>query len=1044
MLSEVPTGRGSRRRTRAPLTDDSRASDKVNNKWKTPGSRARGGIALGIAVVCSTAMLILPSGGPFAAPSALQHVNVTLSPDAAVTSIDVARLGMSRNGSTTESSDSLVPSEAARDLPVRVRTMWWHDSQTGTDLSELEGRSGRFVLQWSVENLTTESTEVSYESNGAQYRQKELVGVPMTVAASAHVGKGTVDISRGERGKSTDGVVFSDGEATGVQWAALLAPPVLSSTSAFTLVLDSSDFEVPTFDMTVQPGISTDPTIAGLVERAFGDTESSAADEQRILEAVGDVSKELTEARDFVDKVHSALQEDVSSIAGRTFTDLQSSSQQVATGLKTTSDQLAQILASTGSALEGASSSTQSNLRELVSSLIEVIGTEGAPKMSPSRVEGCELTLPQLAEGEDLSVTSSFALLDAQMGALGSLFDSTGADPNCRDVMLATFAAGIGDPNQYEDPDSQASLNCRAEGSSDHSLSCVLRRLDSGVSSSIDAAVASKGSALAALSELGTASLVTAVGGFDGAGGLAGALEKISADAKALQTGEANSRSSLLRSVDSAVSAVEGVQTELEALKTKTQDLENSAIALERGLSSTEAANPGIAVQLRGLTKLVGETRPVGQWFLDSQMVAAITQQANALNASGSQCNLRWSRGLNASSTAEEIIAALERLRSDSCPIESLTGASEELINGYQELSRSTDDLASRISRISAAADLLESDARDLVAAVGELRSSLDDDAELERALHSLYDGRVSAAHPKASGLLAELRKVLEEKNEGSQSAVSPADLVAGITAIWPDSSIRPRQPGQSCKDTQAPVGEAPAAAGQAVVWLTNRLACQDLEATASVNALGDSLEAARTAVSENIESAQSGGRESVNQFGATLDRIGGELQVTLDNQRRLARDNATTLLEDSKNRTDAQLAAALDSLSMTMTSTLDGLNSALSRSTEQSALVASQLSAQFETLLLNLGRPQAGSRLGLIGKLNGVTTDVGETGDVLDGVDTTVTSLGNSRKGMLRRIDLQNAVYAGTEDRLEDYRPFGADPSGTVTTVVTFTMGER
>ena len=860
----------------------------------------------------------------------------------------------------------------------------------------------------------------------------------MTVAAAARVSRGTVDISQGVRGKSTDGVAFTSDDSTAVQWAALLAPPVLSPTSTFTLVIDSSDFEVPAFDMTVQPGLSTDPTIGGLVQSAFSRSGTGAVNEQQILKAVGDVSKQLTEARDFVDEIHSALREDVSSIAGRTFTDLQSSSQQVSSGLKSMSDQLAQILSSTGSALQGASSSTQSNLRSLVSSFVEIIGTNASPKMTSTAVEGCSLTLPQLAEGEALSVTSSFALLDAQMSALGQLFSDSEGTSNCRGAMLASFVASIGDPKAYDDPDSQAVRDCQEPDSADRSLSCVLRRLDTGVESSVGTAMKAKKDAELAVGDLGASSFVTAVGD------LADALNMLSADAKALQTDDAISTASLKSAVKSVIAKVEDAEREFEGLRTQAQSLEQSATALQAGLGSTDAVNPGLAVKLRELSNSTNTSMPVGAWFLDSQMADGITRYAEGLNASGSSCDLQWARGLRASSTAIEITAALQELKTDACPIESLTGPSIELVNGYQNLSDSVSGLGSQLLALSAAADVLESNAQDLATKAGELKTGLADGSELEANLRALYDGRTTADHPKATGLLVDLSKTLETKNSASQVGITLADIVTSINAIWPDSTVMPTPPEGQCTATQPAVSEAPQAPGQAVVWLTNRLACQNESAVTSLAEVGKSLETAQSAAKASIETAQSGALETVSQFGAQLDSLGAQVQGVLDKQSQLTRDNAASLLEQSKKQTDAQLAQALDSLSVTMTSTINDLNSALTRSTEETSVVASQLASQFETLLLNLGQPQSSSRLGLIGKLNGVTTDVGETGNVIDGVGTTVNSLGDSRKGALRRIALQNTVYASAESRLADYKPFAQQGTTPVTTVVTFSMGGR
>lgn len=134
----------------------------------------------------------------------LQHVGVSLADDSSVADVRVATMTRSTAGSVSQTDRAIAPVDAVRDLPVRVRTMWWHDQKAGTSLTDLQGQSGRFVIQWSVENLTAKPTDVSYESNGARYKQSELVAVPLTVAASARLPSGEAVVGDSEGGRVTN------------------------------------------------------------------------------------------------------------------------------------------------------------------------------------------------------------------------------------------------------------------------------------------------------------------------------------------------------------------------------------------------------------------------------------------------------------------------------------------------------------------------------------------------------------------------------------------------------------------------------------------------------------------------------------------------------------------------------------------------------------------------------------------------------------------------------------------------------------------------
>ena len=146
-------------------------------------------------------------------------------------------------------------------------------------------------------------------------------------------------------------------------------------------------------------------------------------------------------------------------------------------------------------------------------------------------------------------------------------------------------------------------------------------------------------------------------------------------------------------------------------------------------------------------------------------------------------------------------------------------------------------------------------------------------------------------------------------------------------------------------------------------------------------------------------------------------------------------------MIDEAGARSDERLAQALGDLDTSMNATLTGLRDGLGDAAVQSTTVASSLEHQFEVLLLNLGQPGTNSRLGLIGKLRGITTDIGATGDVLDQSSASVGAVAHSRAAALRRANLRAAAYSLADGRLQEYTPFNGG-AGPTTTIITYTIG--
>ena len=90
-----------------------------------------------------------------------------------------------------------------------------------------------------VQNLTVKPRQVSYDVDGTRRSQSALVGVPLTVVGSTALDdiKPSAVITKADKDDTVTNGVLSQNEDgdTQVQWATILAPPQLDSSTSMTL-----------------------------------------------------------------------------------------------------------------------------------------------------------------------------------------------------------------------------------------------------------------------------------------------------------------------------------------------------------------------------------------------------------------------------------------------------------------------------------------------------------------------------------------------------------------------------------------------------------------------------------------------------------------------------------------------------------------------------------------------------------------------------------------------------------------------------------------
>jgi trimeric autotransporter adhesin len=996
---------------------------------------------LAIVAILATVFLTRPAAAN--EQYGLQTINVGMDTNTTITSVRTASVTKDADDHVTETVVDIDPTDAVADLPVRVQTSWWHDGGAGTDLSALTGKSGRFVVQVSVQDLTAEATELSFETDGAHYRQQALVGVPLTVVASASVGSGdrVVQVADGADDTRVTNGVLAETTDTGraVQWAAFLAPPMLSPTADFTLVIDTQDFQAPDFDITVQPGLVTDPSVSALVDRAFGADGYSAQLESSTISLVQNVNGRLTEALQFVDEVHATLEQDVSQLGEQTYGDLESSAQTVLDHLESTAADLESILGSTQSGIQQVGTQTRSGIEAVSRSMTAILGnTRSAPAMTPTAIAGCSVTMPTLAEGEDHTVAATVFVADAQLRAITDLFasgDRASAD-NCRTALQEMVRATIGDPSTLDDPGAMAA--CVATPADQRTVACTLAVARGALEDDLSELAATSTQVRESYDQLPVQGLNSVLSGTDG---LAATLSSLR-DRLVAASGDASSVSSDLAAwaqetaalVNDARDATQSARVQVEDARTAVATLRASRDELYAGLFGGSDA---VAGRLDAITAANTGTPSVGAWFVDSEYAAGLT----ALVTSVDDCAADWATGLSATSSAEEIVAALAQLDVAGCPARDLAVASQDMVTGYALTVDTITAMDADADAATVTLTGLRTSFDTLDAAIGDVESLTADGAALSAALTALSDP------DGTSGTLVELaarvQTLADSASAGDMSALDTelAGLVTVVQGIWPDDSVQPLTGTDTCSEDAT---QPPTAAGQSVIWLSNRLLCVQHTLGGRLTILDNQIDTTTRSTDSQLALTATQTQSALDRAQAQIDLMSGELASNLDQQRAAAAEGSLAMIAASQAQMTQELDAILASYDLTSSQVLQQLTDSMQRSASQSTQVAATLDEAFTNLLANLGSPDPTSRGGMLGKLHSITTQVGETGTVLDAVGTTTTAYGNVRSGELRDIDLRAAQFDAAEARRAGYRPFTQVDDDLETVFVVQLRGEN
>lgn len=394
----------------------------------------------------------------------LQSVRVGLSPAAGVETVEGTTISVSAAGGSAAADTKYDAAQVVGELPVRVSLQYRAGTRSGSDLTELKGHTGPVEINLTLENLTVKPRVVEYDAAGQTRSDTALVGAPLTIAASTKLaGVRADDITAGsaDGATGTNGVLSSseDGAAV-VQWATVLAPPRSGASTTLRLVADVKDFQVPAFDVAVQPGLNTDLSADGVLAGAFSSGAGSELElQRRTISLVSDVNTVLTKAGSTITEVRRNLQVTSQTLGAKTAGELRDNSKALAVTMSGLKEQLKTLGADLESSATTTQSTTATQLKQTVAAVDAMLGdTSAVPTAAPIEGAGCTAEVPKSEKGA--TVYSSVLTMASQLDAYATV------SAGCRDIVAGAIEATMGpEAPTAEECAEQGSMTCSLFGS---------------------------------------------------------------------------------------------------------------------------------------------------------------------------------------------------------------------------------------------------------------------------------------------------------------------------------------------------------------------------------------------------------------------------------------------------------------------------------------------------------------------------------------------------------------------------------------------------
>lgn len=421
---------------------------KTTNSLRNPGrgfkrGRFWGVILVSAGLIATTSCTQDPDPEPVSNPvKLLQSVHVGLSPAAGVQTVEGTTISVSADGESSAEDKQYDAAEVVGELPVRVSVQYRAGDKSGSDLADLRGHTGPVEINLTVENLTVKPQVIDFDAAGQNRSETALVGAPLTIAASTELpGVRVDDVTPGaaDGASGTNGVLSRTGDgAAVVQWATMLAPPGSGASTTLRLAADVKDFQVPTFDIAVQPGLNTDMSTEGVLASAFSSGTGSEMDLQlRTISLVSDVNTVLTKAGSTITEVRRNLEETSQTLGVKTAGELSDNSEALAATMADLKGQLTSLGSDLQTATETTQSSTMSQLQQTVSAVDSMLGdTSAVPPTAPIDGAGCAAEVAKPQPGA--TVYSSILTMASQLDAYATV------SADCRNAVAGAIEATMG------------------------------------------------------------------------------------------------------------------------------------------------------------------------------------------------------------------------------------------------------------------------------------------------------------------------------------------------------------------------------------------------------------------------------------------------------------------------------------------------------------------------------------------------------------------------------------------------------------------------
>lgn len=456
------------------------------------------------------------------------------------------------------------PAEAIKELPVRIIPSYVTEDGSGTDLSDLEGYTGRVEIFLSVQNLTLEPEDVSYDVAGQSHSRVALIGTPLTVvgASSLNVPVDQIAVNASsESNNITNGVLSQDEDGNAqLQWATILAPPQLPASTVFTIVADVEEFEAPEFDVTVQPGYVSNASTGEVLDQAFRSSLESDSDLiLQTIQTMADLDDLLAEAGSIISQARSDLRVSAETVGSQTVRDLQQSIGAITTSTEKMISTLGSLETSVTSTLEVSNSALLSQTSQTISTVSSLLGnTEQATPYVEFLGEGCELRVANQADAT--SVFGSILNINALMNGYAE------ASADCQLELQQRLEAALGpEIPTAEACEESEGLTCQLEFSKSE-LAATLKQLEAEANEAVSEVESARGDdALGTMGRVNTS-----------IGEIAPILEALESDGEPVRIRRGlNNIEDLLNDIEDGISDIEDRYNEILNRTNRVLDVNN-------------------------------------------------------------------------------------------------------------------------------------------------------------------------------------------------------------------------------------------------------------------------------------------------------------------------------------------------------------------------------------------------------------------------------------------------------------------------------------